>query len=55
MVHVRGDGGLIDAVAKDSFQAKIGEMSRLICVELSTKKRHLMASVGVFSGACTQL
>ena len=50
-----GDGGLIDIVAKDSGQAKIGEMSRLMGAELSAKKRHLMASIGEVSEARTQL
>ncbi len=49
-----GDGGLIDIVAKDSGQARIGRMSRLMGTELSAKKRHLMASIGGPSGACTQ-
>ena len=46
-----GDEGLIDIV---SDQARIGRMSRLMGAELSAKKRHLMASIGEFSGACTR-
>ncbi len=48
------DGDLIDIAAKDSSQARIGKMSRLMGAELSAKKRHLMASIGGPSGACTQ-
>ncbi len=49
-MHV-DDGDLIDIAAKDSSQARIGKMSRLMGAELSAKKRHLMASIGeVFWG-----
>ena len=48
------DGDLIDIATKDLSQARIGRMSRLMGTELSAKKRHLMASIGGPSGACTQ-